>query len=97
MAENPGVQRTSPIRIVILAFDGCMASAVVGMLDALHIANVCNRRCNGTQNDAFAPAVLAACAGQVQASSGFGIPATALDAAEEPVHADPHLLVISPT
>lgn len=32
-------QAKRPIRIAVLAFDGCMSSAVVGLLDAFHLAN----------------------------------------------------------
>jgi transcriptional regulator GlxA family with amidase domain len=37
MPETDGMQKQ--IRVGILAFDGCMSSAVVGMLDAFHLAN----------------------------------------------------------
>ena len=58
------------IRVAIVVFDGCMTSAVTGLLDALQIANLWGA--------AFIATTIGA-GGAVTGSSGFSIPTSPLD------------------
>jgi transcriptional regulator GlxA family with amidase domain len=68
-----------PVRVAILAFDGCMTSAVTGLLDTLQIAN--RWIASGTQGprEAFLACVLGATA-TVTGSAGFLVPCEPLAA-----------------
>lgn len=75
MRSNERVKRGStPIRVAILAFDGCMTTAVAGLIDSLTIANYWAARTGSLPAGGFVSEVLAASATAVRGSGGFSIP-----------------------
>ena len=74
--------RTSsiPVAVAILGFDGCMSSAVAGLLDTFSIANAWSFATKLASTELFSVSVRAASANVIHGSSGFPIPAVALDA-----------------
>ncbi len=73
-----------PIRVAILAFDGCMASAVSGLLDTFEIANQWAAATSAGADRPFAVQVLSSSSSPVQGSGGVLIPASALQDATAP-------------
>src|SRR5580698_3952846 len=73
-----GRRRALPLRVAILAFDGCLTSVVTGVVDAFRIASDCARARGHGPADAFEVAVVTASLSPVHGSSGFAIPAAAL-------------------
>lgn len=69
----------APVRVAILAFDGCMTSAVTGILDVLQIANQWAAQSPSGPASGFTTCVLSTCS-TVTGSAGFAIPAEPLDA-----------------
>jgi transcriptional regulator GlxA family with amidase domain len=69
------------VRVAVLAYDGCMSSAVAGMLDAFHIANRWVAGA-GSHTPSFVARVLGATPA-VEGSAGFRIPSEALDDSRE--------------
>lgn len=74
----------TPIRVAILAFDGCMASAVAGLLDSFEIANQWAMATNAGAGRPFAVQVLSCTSIPVQGSGGVLIPASHLRDASSP-------------
>ena len=68
----------APIQVAVLAFDSCMTSAVVGILDVLQIANQWSAQSSDGSAVKFAACVLAE-AQVVTGTAGFVIPAEPLD------------------
>lgn len=64
-------------QMAIVAFEGCLTSAVTGISDALQIANRCALQRSGCAP--FGTHVLAAEPGLVRGTGGFAIPAAAFD------------------
>ena len=74
-------EQTSPIKIAIIAFDGCMTTAVAGLIDSLTIANLWAARIKSAPEGAFVSSVLSASTGPVRGSGGFSIPTAPLSGA----------------
>jgi transcriptional regulator GlxA family with amidase domain len=83
MAANR--RMAAPVRVAIVAFDGCMTTAVAGVLDALAIAN------HNAGRLVFDAGVVAA-RDTVAGSGGFAIPAAPLDDAAWDVAIVPPIL-----
>lgn len=74
----------APTRVAILAFDGCMASAVSGLLDTFKIANYWATAGDAQASRPFSAQVLTATSNPVRGSCGLLIPATPLQDAQVP-------------
>lgn len=74
----------APVRVAILAFDGCMASAVSGLLDTFEIANQWAMATNPGGGRPFVVQVLSSTSTPVQGSGGLLIPASPLQSDSTP-------------
>jgi transcriptional regulator GlxA family with amidase domain len=77
-------ERSYPITVSVFAFDGCMTSAVTGLLDALQIANLWALTLNVSQANPFVTSIVAPSTSTVRGSGGFMIPAIPMADAPRP-------------
>jgi transcriptional regulator GlxA family with amidase domain len=77
-------ERSYPMTVAVIAFDGCMTSAVTGLLDALHIANLWALTLNVSQVNPFVTSIVAPSTRTVRGSGGFTIPTSPLADAPRP-------------
>lgn len=66
----------APVRVGILAYDGCFAAEIFGLSDLLLMANRVAQQTAGAAGDRFDVSVLAATGGSVRAAGGFPIGVT---------------------